>query len=146
MAWGTACNDLIEKIYLLQKKAIRIISNSGFNDHTKPIFKKLNILNIRDVFKHQIALFMYEYEHGNLPIIFDSFFKKVKESHSYNTRSASLGQLTLVKTKTVKYGGSMLKSLGVKIFNQIKGLEFFSKSKSKHDFSKKYKNFLIMYY
>ena len=71
---------------------------------------------------------MYEYEYGHLPIIFDSFFKKVKERHSYNTRSASLGKLTLVKTKTVKYGGSMLKTHGVKIFNEIKGLEFFSKS------------------
>ena len=108
MAWGTACNDLIEKIYLLQKKAIRIISNSGFNDHTRPIFKKLNILNIREVFKHQIASFIYEYEYGNLPIIFDSFLKKVKESHPYNTRSASLGKFTIVKNKTVKYGGSML--------------------------------------
>ena len=42
-------------------------------------------------------------------------------------------KLTLVKTKTVTYGGSMLKTFGVKIFNQIKGLEFFSISNSKHD-------------
>ena len=58
MAWGTACNDLIDKIFLLQKKVVRIISDVGFNDQTQPLFKKLSILNIRDVFKHQIALFM----------------------------------------------------------------------------------------
>ena len=62
MAWGTAYNDLIDKIFLLQKKAVRIISNVGFNDHTQPLFKKLSILNIRDVLKHQIASFMYDFE------------------------------------------------------------------------------------
>ena len=40
----------------------------------------------------------------------------------------------------------MLKTNGVKIFNEIKGIEFFSKSNSKHDFLKIYKNFLVMYY
>ena len=79
MAWGTACNDLIDKIFLLQKRAIRIISDSCFNDHTKPLFKKLSILNIRDVFKHQIATFMYDYESGNLPIIFDPFLKLLRK-------------------------------------------------------------------
>ena len=89
---------------------------------------------------------MYDYESGNLPIIFDPFFKTVKESHPYNTRSASLGKLAISKSNTVKYGGSMLKSLGVTILNEMKDFEFYSKSKSKHDFSKNYKNFLIKYY
>ena len=89
---------------------------------------------------------MYEYENGNLPTIFDSFFKRVNESHQYNTRSASLGKLAYSKTNTIKYGGSMLKSLGVKIFNDIKDLDFYSTCKNKFDFSKKYKNFLIKYY
>ena len=89
---------------------------------------------------------MYEYESGNLPTIFDSFFKRVNESHQYNTRSASLGKLAFSKTNTVKYGGSMLKSLGVKIFNEIKDLSIYSKSNNKYDFSKKYKNYLIMNY
>ena len=66
MAWGTACNDLIEKLFLLQKRAVRIISDVGFNDHTQPLFKKLSILNIRDVLKHQIASFMYDFDSGNL--------------------------------------------------------------------------------
>ena len=146
ITWGTACNDLIDKIFFLQKRAVRIISNAGYNDHTQPLFKELGILNIRDIFKHQIASFMYEYESGNLPTIFDSFFKRVNESYQYNARSASLSKLASSKTNKVKYGGSMLKSLGVKIFNDVKDISIYSKSKNKYDFSKKYKNHLITYY
>ena len=54
MALGTACNDLIDKIFVLQKRAVCIISNAGYNDNTQPLFKELCILNIRDIFKHQI--------------------------------------------------------------------------------------------
>ena len=35
----------------------------------------------------------------------------------------------------------MLKSLGVKIFNDIKDLDILSKCKNKYDFSKKFKKF-----
>ena len=40
-----------------------------------------------------------------------------------NILRASLGKLAFSKTNTVKYGGSMLKSLGAKIFNDIKNLD-----------------------
>ena len=33
----------------LQKRAIRIITLSKYNDHTKPLFKKLNLLTINDI-------------------------------------------------------------------------------------------------
>ena len=49
MAWGTACKDLTEKITILQKRAIRLISHAGYRDHTGPLFKKLQILNVHDL-------------------------------------------------------------------------------------------------
>ena len=106
MAWGTACKYLTGKILLLQKRAVRIISNARFNDHTEPLFKQLQILKLSDLFKHQIASFMYEYDHNDLPEAFNSLFHKV--NHSSTTRSTSLGKLALRKTNPVRYGGSMI--------------------------------------
>ncbi len=42
LIWGFAC----EQIAKLQKKAIRIMSVSKYNDHTEPIFKQLHLLKI----------------------------------------------------------------------------------------------------
>ena len=43
--WGCQCNRLQK----LQKRAIRIITLSKYNDHTAPLFKKLNLLTIKDI-------------------------------------------------------------------------------------------------
>ena len=45
---GNAIELYLQRIATLQKKAIRVISNSGFNEHTSPIFKELNILKLKD--------------------------------------------------------------------------------------------------
>ena len=59
-------------------------------------------------------MFMFDYDHGNLPEAFSSFFSKINDIHTYKTRSASLGKLAYtVKPNTVKHGDSLLKNLGL---------------------------------
>ena len=45
--------------YLLEKKAIRIITHSPFSAHIKPLFAKLKILNVFDINYYNIANVMY---------------------------------------------------------------------------------------
>lgn len=42
--WTSGTASLLNKIFKLQKSAIRIISNASYNAHTEPIFKELRIL------------------------------------------------------------------------------------------------------
>ena len=42
LAWGSQ----IDKLFKLQKKAVRIITNASFNSHTDPLFKQLNLLKV----------------------------------------------------------------------------------------------------
>ena len=44
--WGLSDCKYTEKIFKIQKNAVRIISNSGFNAHTSLLFKTLEILNL----------------------------------------------------------------------------------------------------
>ena len=44
--WGAVSKSEFEKIYLLQKKLIRIICKADFLAHTDPLFKKTNILKL----------------------------------------------------------------------------------------------------
>jgi hypothetical protein len=56
----------VKKIFVLQKKAVRTISNAKFNAHTGPLFQKLAILPYPKLQKQFILTFMHsvEYEYG----------------------------------------------------------------------------------
>ncbi len=47
--WGVNYGASIEPLVLLQKKAIRLITNSKFLAHTAPLFKKMNTLKLIDL-------------------------------------------------------------------------------------------------
>ena len=46
-------------LFHLQKKAIRIITHSPPRTHTYPLFSRLKILNIINIYKHQICSFIF---------------------------------------------------------------------------------------
>ena len=54
-AWGFKCN----RIFTLQKKAIRIITKSKFNSHTEPLFRELSLLKVEHIFEMQCLKFYY---------------------------------------------------------------------------------------
>ena len=90
LIWGGACKTSLDSLYLLQKKAIRIVNNSEYLAHTDPIFKSLGILNIYQVFKLNCVLFMYKCLKTKQ---YPEFKKKILKSssiHSYGTRTNDL--------------------------------------------------------
>ena len=46
-----------QRIYKLQKKAIRVICKTKYNAHTDPLFQKLNTLKVKDIFQNQCLRF-----------------------------------------------------------------------------------------
>lgn len=55
--WTSASESLLNKLFLKQKAAIRIITNSKYNAHTQPLFKKLEILPLHDLYRYQRMIF-----------------------------------------------------------------------------------------
>ena len=55
------------RILLLQKRAVRTITNSWYRTHTTPIFKSLNILKINDLYWLMVLKFYYKLENKLLP-------------------------------------------------------------------------------
>lgn len=99
LTWGTQVH-LLSK---LQKKAIRIISNSKYNAHTEPLLKTLNILKVTDLCKLHELKFCYKLEHGTLPSYFlHSIFTKNRDNHQYRTRNINNFQLPRVKHEYAK--------------------------------------------
>ena len=93
--WSQKLLSVTDKISILQKNAVRIMTYSDFNAHSVPLFKQLDILKFQDNIVLQNCLFVYDYLKGNLPSSFDFTFNRVEESHSINIRRAVAGLLSI---------------------------------------------------
>ena len=86
-AWGNVKNRELNRLKTLQKKSIRIISNSKFLSHTGPLFKKMRLLTIDDLFQLNCCKIYHKYIKGLLPNYFSNKFHLINEIHNYNTRN-----------------------------------------------------------
>ena len=82
--WGQCLNEK-SQTFLLQKKAIRIITFSDFAAHTSPLFKTLNIVKLPDLIKMQNLLFIHNVMNDKVPSYFHDCVHKIKSGHHYNT-------------------------------------------------------------
>ena len=58
---GNTYSTTLQALYILQKKALRIIIVPAFDEHTIPLFSLLNILKLAELVTFCIALFMLKY-------------------------------------------------------------------------------------
>ena len=75
VSWGSVVKEN-HSWHRLQKKAVRIITNSDYLAHTEPICKKLKKLKISDMFSVALWEFYYKLINNKLPAYF-SFTKPV---------------------------------------------------------------------
>lgn len=69
--WSSCNQALINSIYKLQKKAIRIVNFAAYNSHTENLFLNSKILPLPDLIMYFKLQFMQQYVHGKLPAIFN---------------------------------------------------------------------------
>ena len=75
--WGVANKTLMEKVFLLQKRAVRAITKADFLAHTDPIFSELKILKLDDLYLHKVASLMWDYDHVLIPKSLNLWFNKI---------------------------------------------------------------------
>ena len=132
IVWGNTYPSAIQPLFVLQKKAMRIITFSEYNEHSSPLFKLLNIIKIFDLVTFHIASFMYKFHHRLLPSAFDNFFTPIDRIHNYNTGLASKQSYYLPKART-NYGLFNIRFQGTKIWNSMdENTKLFSSSKFKN--------------
>ena len=99
LIWGSN----LSRLFKLQKRAVRIITNSSDNADTEPIFKSLNLLKIEDIYKATTLKFYYNYRNNLLPYYFQKFDILLRcEIHSYNTRGKYQVHTQKTKNKTIQ--------------------------------------------
>ena len=77
------------RVAKLQKRAVRLLTNSKYNAHTEPLFKKLNLLKFEDIFKCNALRFIHKILNESVPHYFVNIFTPVSQDRIYATREAS---------------------------------------------------------
>ena len=87
LIWGSACKTTLDPLVKLQKKAIRLVNNSHYLEHTAPIFYTLQFLKVQQVFKLNSLIFIYKCaKKDKFPNFKQRLFRN-SDVHSHNTRT-----------------------------------------------------------
>ena len=95
-----------DRIFKLQKKAVRAVNSLPYNEHTNDYFKSMEILKVKEIYQQRLLLFMF----SNYNITAFS------EIHAHNTRNRNdliLPQVNRTRTQ------SSLFYQGVKLWNSL---------------------------
>ena len=76
LLWGTHVN----RVSKLQKKAVRIMSNSEYLAHSEPLFKTLKLLKIEDLYKLKLMKFYYNLSYNLLPSYFNYYLEVINNA------------------------------------------------------------------
>ena len=85
--WGGITKTALNPIFTLQKKVLRIITNSSFDSPSRPIFCQLGILPLHLIYKLNLVIFMHKIHNGKIPA--PSQLNLIKNIHGHNTRLAN---------------------------------------------------------
>lgn len=112
LIWGNAADIHINRLTLLQKRAIRTISHADFLAHTNELFAQHKILKLVDLYKQRLAIFTFKLYKHLFPQSFTDHFLSPLIQHSHSTRSRTYQLVnipqcrTSLKQKTLKHSSS----------------------------------------
>ena len=127
--WSSTYVSALNRIFYLQKRAVRAITNSDYRAHSAPLFAKLGIMDIFQINSFQISKFMFYYHNQLLPSMFSNLFETSRQVHDYGTRIANNYRphfcRTNIKQFTILYQGPKIwNSLPGSIINSSSYLNF----------------------
>ena len=92
LIWASTYVTNMQRMYLLQKRAVRGISKADYKASSKPLFANLKILDVFSIYSLQVSSFMYLYHHDLLRLI---------KSFKLEIRFISIQQDTLTFTDLI---------------------------------------------
>ena len=96
LAWGFNYQRLVK----IQKRFMRIITNSKYNALSEPLFKSLELLNIQRLFDLNCLKFVYRFKKGSLPCYFLTFDCIPRSDiHDHDTRYSHLINVEATRTR-----------------------------------------------
>jgi len=114
-AWHGTTNSTTDKLFIMQKRAIRSINNLSYNEHTNAFFKQNNILKLADLYNFQLLVFMFNILHTN-DLNIPQITTRQQDLHNHNTRNRD--HLTLPQYNRARSQNS-ISYRGVVVWNAL---------------------------
>ena len=88
----------------MQNHILRLMSFRKVIDkvNLNNLYLSHKILKLEDIFKLELAKFMYLHNNSDLPKVFQNYFKSMTDTHNYNTRNSSIKNLFLPRMSTTQ--------------------------------------------
>jgi len=137
LIWGSNYKTRLHK---LQKRALRVITFSHARTPSRPLFQRLDILNIFEIAQLQLCEIVHKHLNNKLPQLYTNYFKNTSFVHDYHTRSRTNRNLFLPRPN-LNYGKFGIKYAAVSYWNKIP-LEI-KNCETTSSFKKSFKRYLI---
>ena len=117
LCWGRCGKTTLDPLIRIVNKAIRCINFLKYTDTVKKYYFTEQFLPIPDIFNIELAKFMFKYNKGLLPQIFNSYFERADTVHTHFTRLSKDNYFLPRTNKTT--GLNSLGFLGVRLWHGV---------------------------
>lgn len=101
VVWGGSSDVYLGRLFRIQKRIVRIIAGSDYLAHTSPLFYRLGILKLNDIYIYLNAIFMFKRRES-----------MTTAEHTYNTRGRTNAVPTFqrlsLSQRSVSYAGPVV--------------------------------------
>ena len=115
-AWGSSSPHLKSSLQAAQNKAVRALLFLPHMSNVSSRFTELRILNVENLYEHEVAKLLHSVHYNYCPSAFSNFFEV--SSHTHSTRLRQNSFFSLIKPKS-EFGKKSLKFAGVKIWFKL---------------------------
>ena len=140
MVWGSTYTTNSMSLYLKHKKAITIVCNVKYRDHTPELFYNMKLLTIYQIIKFQTGIFMHKAFHMKLPFNQQKLFLLKRPDYVVVTRQSGSFRQTYVHTTKKQHCVSVT---GIKLRNCIEN--YIKNSKTEQAIKTKFKCFFNIF-
>ena len=130
--WGNTYSSNIKNVYILQKKAVRIVCNVDYQHPSNVLFRELHVLKLHDLIELRTAMIMYKAKTGCLPVNLQTMFHMSLERIHDTRNSKNVRQVFACTTKKA----NCITVHGIKLWNKIQ--DRIRRSHNLHTFKKRF--------
>lgn len=115
LSWSTASNQQLNRLKVLQNRALRFIDFSPLGTTILPIYSQFNVLPLSNLITLQRANYMFSLSNDQLPVIFRGYC--TKPSHRYETRYSRSNYV--MPSYNSRLSETSIKVIGPKTWSEI---------------------------
>ena len=112
--WGNTYHNSLKSLIILQKRAIRIIHNTGYLEHTNSLFLQSKALKLLDLVEFQKGVIMFKARNNLLPGNIQKVFSE--REGGYDLRGKSNFKIPSFRTTRKSF---CLSVSGTKLWNTL---------------------------